>query len=249
MKLTLEICTPSIRSAFAASQGGADRIELCSGLEMGGLTPGAATVEMAINRLSIPVAVLIRPRGGVFIYNQVEKDLILKEIEFARLAGAAGVVVGALLPDGALDLGFTQAMKQAAGTMEICFHRAFDQCRNPEQALDELIALQYTRILTSGQHATAWEGRTLIKNLVSQARGKINIMAGSGLHPDLFGPLVNETGVDQIHYSAKQTMLPPSGFRSRLSFSAPEMPPNSYWETDPALVRKARKAVDQINAL
>ncbi|MCB0599945.1 MAG: copper homeostasis protein CutC [Saprospiraceae bacterium] len=244
MKLLLEICAPSLRSAIAASRGGADRIELCSALEMGGLTPGAATLEMAVMQSSIPVAVLIRPRGGDFIYNETEKDLILKEIEFARSTGASGVVVGALQPDGSLDLGFARAMKQAAGTMEICFHRAFDQSRKPEQVLDELIALEYTRILTSGQQATAWEGRTMIKKLVQRAKGRINLMAGSGIQPDLIGPLMAETGVEQIHYSAKQTMLPPTGFRSKLSFSAPEMPPNSYWETDQVLVQKARQAIN-----
>ncbi|MCB0655445.1 MAG: copper homeostasis protein CutC [Saprospiraceae bacterium] len=246
MDLLLEICTPSLRSAFAAEHGGADRIELCSGLEMGGLTPGPATLQMALEHLRLNVAVLIRPRGGDFIYNTIEKQLILKEIEYCRNAGADGVVVGALMANGLLDESFAREMKDAAGPLEICFHRAFDQATEPLTLLEQLIELNYDRILTSGQQPTAWEGRALLRDLVHQARGRIVLMAGSGIHPELVAPLIHDTGIRQVHYSAKNTILPPAPHHAKLSFSAPGLPPDGYWETDEVLVKKARRALELV---
>src|SRR5690349_7422881 len=148
---TYEVCAVNIQSALIAEQAGANRIELCSGIDVGGLTPSPGVILSAVRDLQIPVNVLIRPREGDFCYSDQELRVMLDDIRFCRDAGAKGVVVGALTADGRLDLPKLEAMTREAGAIEMVCHRAFDFCVNPEEALEQLITLGFHRVLSSGQ--------------------------------------------------------------------------------------------------
>ena len=157
-KVTVEICVGDLESALAAGQGGADRVELCDHLSVGGTTPGAGTIAEACRRLAIPVHVLVRPRGGDFVHSEAELAAMRYEIELARKLGAAGVVIGVLKPDATIDREQTAALVDLARPMSVTFHKAFDQTPDLEQSLDTLIALGVDRVLTSGGRPTALEG-------------------------------------------------------------------------------------------
>ncbi len=198
----LEVCAGDIDSVVAAKLGGADRVELCSALACGGITPSIGLIRAAKAVDGIGVNVLIRPREGDFVYTPREADIILADIEAARNAGADGVVIGALTPDGDVDMPLTRRMIEAAGDMSITFHRAFDLCRNPLEALEAIAELGCHRLLTSGQAQTAVEGENLLRSLVAMRSGVI-IMAGGGVNPDNAADLVRNTGVSEIHASAR----------------------------------------------
>ena len=202
--MLIEIATTDYESTRAAIAGGADRMELCTALGEGGLTPSAATIRLC--RKHFPQAVIfpiIRPRSGDFYYTATEKEVMLADIDFCREHGCKGIVTGALLADGNIDVAFIEDAVHHAGPMQITFHRAFDRCRNPEEALEQIIAAGCTRILTSGQRTTAPEGTSLIKTLIKQAAGRIIIMPGSGVRPENVKALVQETGAAEIHASMK----------------------------------------------
>lgn len=201
-RVLLEVCAGDIDSVVAAKLGGADRVELCSALACGGITPSIGLIRAAKGVEGIGVNVLIRPREGDFIYSPREADIILADIEAAREAGADGVVVGALTPEGDIDIPLTRRMIEAAGDMSVTFHRAFDLCRNPLEALDAVAALGCDRLLTSGQAQTAIAGAELLRSLVDMKTGVI-IMAGGGVNPDNAAELVQSTGVSEIHASAR----------------------------------------------
>ena len=205
----LEICAANLKSALAANTAGAHRIELCSGLDGGGVTPSPGLTEQAVYHLSVPVCVLIRPREGDFCFSGDEIELMLRDIVFCRKAGAAGVVVGALNADYSIDENAMRAFKAAAGPMEVVCHRAFDFVQSPEEALETLIRLGFCRVLTSGQAATAWEGRESIRRCVVQARNRIDIMPGGGLTPEILGGLKAVTGATHFHTTAKKWVRQP----------------------------------------
>ena len=153
-KTVLEVCTDSIESAIAAKKGGADRIELCSNLIIGGTTPDTKMYRIIQNEAGIPARILIRPRFGDFCYSKYEKELILEQIQAFREEGAQGVVIGALLPDGSFDLEFMEECMKAAGECKVTCHRAFDMCRDPFEALEALIHLGvnvWTRAISAGR--------------------------------------------------------------------------------------------------
>lgn len=201
---TVEICAYSLSSCLAAQKGGATRVELCGGLLEGGTTPSAGLVALARRALSIQLYVMIRPRGGDFLYSSSEIDTMLQDIAVAKLLGADGVVLGALLPTGQVDVPLTQTLVKAASPLGVTFHRAFDVAAEPTQALEAIIEAGCERVLTSGQRNTAIEGIALIQQLTQQANKRIEIMAGSGVNqqnaPQLLG-----AGVDALHLSAKTT--------------------------------------------
>ena len=183
-KYKFEICTNSVESCLAAQQGGADRVELCAGIPEGGTTPSYGEIKMARELLSIRLHVIIRPRGGDFLYTPLEQSIMLHDIDMARQLGADGVVFGCLTPDGDIDLPLMERLMKASEGMSVTFHRAFDMCRNPRKALEKIIALGCDRILTSGQQATAEKGISLLKELNVQADGRIIIMPGCGVNSD-----------------------------------------------------------------
>jgi copper homeostasis protein len=195
----VESCVDTLESALAAQAGGADRIELCDNLAEGGTSPSAGMIALCCERLSIPVFVIIRPRGGDFVYSADELDVMLRDIRLAAELGAAGVVFGALMPDGSVDTDDTRKLIEAARPMSVTFHRAFDACRNAEEALESLIALGVDRVLTSGRAATAPQGADCLRSLVRQAAGRIIVLAGGGVREHNVEQLVSGTGVREVH--------------------------------------------------
>ena len=184
MSYLLEVCADSVRSAVEAQAGGADRIELCSGLVIGGLSPSAAMFEQVKKNVDIPVRVLLRPRFGDFCYDGYEFETLKEEVCLFREAGADGVVIGILKPDGRLDTDRMKELVECAKSESksgkrpcaVTFHRAFDVCRNPYEALRQCIELGIDTILTSGQKDSAWNGRELLKELVREAAGELSLI-------------------------------------------------------------------------
>lgn len=201
-RVLIEVCVDSIDSALAAQDGGAGRVELCANLVEGGTTPSAGTIRACRARLRIPLFVLIRARGGDFLVSEPEQEAMLHDVALARDLGADGVVIGALRPDGTIDEDRVGALTRAARPRSVTFHRAFDFCRNPAEALEVLIRLGIDRVLTSGQAPTAREGIPTLTALVHQARGRIVILAGGGLDETNLRSVVDGTGVTEVHLRA-----------------------------------------------
>lgn len=199
----LEICVFSVESAVSAQKAGANRVELCSAFAEGGLTPSAGTIRMVRKLLNIECYVMIRPRGGDFCYSDSEFEQMHYDIEYAKSCGVDGVVLGALQPNGHVNIVRTRELAQHALPLKVTFHRAFDLAVDPFRALDDLVVCGCCRILTSGQKATAVEGIDTIKKLALYASGRIDLMAGSGVNPENANQFV-EAGVQALHFSAKR---------------------------------------------
>ena len=198
MRLDLEICAQGIASALAAEAGGADRVELCEDLAVGGVTPGPGTIGVVCRRLSIPIHVLIRPRGGDFVYSEAEFEAMVLDVEAARTSGAAGVVLGVLTADGRVDRDRSARLVEAARPLAVTFHKAFDATPDMAESLDDLIGLGIDRVLSSGGAPTVNEGMTVLRSLIDQADGRIAIMAGGHLtEADI--PRLVAAGIRQIH--------------------------------------------------
>jgi copper homeostasis protein len=202
-KNVLEICCYNLESALIASDAGADRVELCADPGAGGTTPGIGLIKTVRRKIEIELYPIIRIRGGDFLFSDEEFDVMLHEIEACKHAGCEGVVLGMLLPDGQVDKIHLSRLVEKAYPMGVCFHRAFDWARNPFEALEDIILLGCERILTSGQQPTAVLGSPLIKDLIIQADGRIQIMPGSGVRAGNIIDLKNETGANQFHSSAR----------------------------------------------
>src|SRR5262245_47846762 len=195
----LEICCGSLDDAIEAEAGGADRVELCSSLFFGGLTPSFGTIVEAKRRLRIPAIVMIRARGGGFCYSEPEFAAMLADAEAAVAQGVAGIVFGVLTADGAIDVARPRRLRDIAGARDAVFHRAFDVTPDPFRALDELVDLGITRVLTSGQQDTVPEGLDLIKRLVDYAGDRIQVMPGGGVKLFNIDDVVTRTGCRQVH--------------------------------------------------
>lgn len=229
----LEICAVSMSSALAAMHGGAGRVELCSALQLGGLTPSAGLISRVCTLPSLRVHVLIRPREGDFCYNEVEKQTMLDDVRLARKCGAHGVVVGALLSNGRADIDFLARLRDEAAGMSITFHRAFDVCSCREETLEQLVGLGYDRILTSGGKPTAEEGVPAICALQRQAAGRISLMPGCGVTVGNAARIIKETGAHEIHASAKRLMEGTMRYHnSQVLFGRTQAESDSYVETD-----------------
>ncbi|KAF1722764.1 copper homeostasis protein CutC [Pseudoxanthomonas wuyuanensis] len=202
----VEIAANSLASALAAQEGGASRIELCTALELGGLTPSPGQIALVRERLSIPVHVLVRPRAGDFAYADEEHATMLADIAYCAAAGCDGVVVGALTADGQVDVARCWEMAAAAGGLDLTFHRAIDVCRDPAAALEAIIGLGFTRVLSSGGAASAMDGSANLRRLVEQAAGRIEVMPGAGIDADNVASLMAATGARQFHASAKRAL-------------------------------------------
>lgn len=248
MKETLlEICVDSVESAIAAKNGGADRLELCSNLIIGGTTPGLGLYRMAAEKTGLPVRVLIRPRFGDFCYSPYEKGLILEEIRQFRQAGAQGVVIGALRPDGSMDRPFLEQCMEEAGGCRVTCHRAFDMCSCPESALEELIGLGVDTVLTSGQAASAEQGRQLLEKLNLQARGRIRLLAGGGVCASSIPGLYRKAGIRHFHLSAKSELDSRMKYRNpAVSMGVAGLSEYIIWQTDEKKVREVRSVLDEL---
>lgn len=202
MSYIFEACTANMASVEEAVLGGAERIELCTALPLGGLTPSLGMLKTVRQHFSpLTIHVLIRPREGNFVYREDEMKVMVRDIEDA-LPYADGIVCGALLPNGDIDMDAMRRLVSAANGKPITFHRAFDVCRDPIMALEQMIDLGCHRLLTSGQQPTALEGVPLIRQLQSLAAGRIIIMPGSGVNERNVRQIIDQTGVSEIHGSA-----------------------------------------------
>ena len=204
MQRILEACCTSLSQVESAERGGAGRIELCECLELGGVTPAPDNIRAAVSR-SLPVNVLVRPRGGDFVFTAEEEAAMARDVALCRELGAAGVVIGALRRDGSVDMELMgRLMAVARGRkgerpLSVTFHRAFDECADPFRALEDIISLGCDRLLTSGQKASAWEGRGLIAELVRRAAGRIIVMPGAGITADNLDAIAEETKAVEFH--------------------------------------------------
>ena len=210
----LEVCAGSLHSAMAAAQGGAQRVELCQALADGGLTPSVGLMRAVRGIEGLRLHVLIRPRGGDFLYTPAEVAIMEQDILAAGEAGADGVVIGALTADGDVDVPVCQRLVQAAGGMSITFHRAFDMCRHPEQALQDILQLGCHRILTSGLAPSAMEGLPMLRRLVKMAGNQLSIMPGAGVTEYNAAQIIKETGAREIHASLRSTVCSQMRYRN-----------------------------------
>lgn len=199
--MKLEIVATSVQSAIHAEKGGADRIELCSELGVGGITPSYGLIQQVVERISIPVFVLIRPRGGNFVYSDDEFEIIKKDIQLCKDLGCAGIVSGVLKEDNSIDCIRTKELIELSKPLSFTFHRAFDLTPNPFDDLEKLIEIGAERILSSGQNDSTEKGIDLLIELKSKAQDRITILPGGGIHPDNVY-LFKENGFPEIHASA-----------------------------------------------
>lgn len=240
----LEICAGSVESAIAARDGGARRIELCAALEIGGITPSAGLIAEARKVEGLVLNVIIRPRGGDFLYDSHEIACMKQDVRICRQLGVDGVVIGALTAEGEIDTAACQRLIDAADGMSITFHRAFDMCRDPYKALEELISLGCHRVLTSGQAATAEAGIPVLKELVKQSNGRITIMPGCGVNSSNAARILEATGATEIHASARRNVGSGMLFRhSGVSMGNPDNDEYARKETDVNEVKEIVKNI------
>ena len=200
-----EICANGVESCLAAQDGGADRVELCAAIPEGGTTPSYGEIQVARRLLTqTRLHVIIRPRGGNFVYSALEAERMAMDIAMCRRLGVDGVVFGCLTPEGDIDIALCQRLMQEAQGMSTTFHRAFDRTRDPLQAMEDIIRLGFDRILTSGQKPTAEEGIALREELNRQAQGRIILPAGSGINEENIQKIQRATGISEFHFSARE---------------------------------------------
>ena len=245
--MRIEICVDSAAGAFAAERGGAHRVELCDNLLEGGTTPSAGTIKVARRGLKIGLQVIIRPRGGDFLYSREEMEIMREDIRLAKDLGADGVVIGCLTSEGDIDRTRTAELIALARPLNVTFHRAFDMCRDPLKALEELVTLGVDRVLTSGQEATCLEGLELLATLQKQAAGRIIIMPGGGITPRNVQRIVSATGVSEVHLSARAPVESRMTWRNSGVFMGGTLrPPEFSWKTTDE--RAVRSVVDALTS-
>jgi copper homeostasis protein len=211
--MNLEICVDSVESAIAAERGGAQRIELCTDLLEGGITPGAGLIASVRRRIAIDVFVMIRPRGGDFCYTELEFEVMQEEIKHARQLGADGIVLGLLDEQGRVDVGRTRHLVELARPLPVTFHRAIDMTPDLPTALSDVLATGASRILTSGGAPNATRGVREIARMVETANGSIAIMAGGGISANTIATIAETTGASEFHSSARTAVRSPVRFR------------------------------------
>ena len=215
-KIILEACVANIESAIVANDAGADRLELCNMLGAGGITPSYGFIEKVLSKVSIPVYVLIRPREGDFLYNDDEHKIMLRDIRTCKEMGVSGIVTGMLKENGSIDVSRCMELVNEAGPLPVTFHRAFDLASDAFTSLEEIIQMKCSRILTSGQRASAMHGAGFISGLVKQADGRITIMPGGGIDDRNISQLRKTTMASEFHLSAR--VLRQSKMRYRNEF-------------------------------
>lgn len=204
--IILEVCANSPASCVEAERGGASRVELCAGMPEGGTTPSYGDIKIARSLISIELNVIIRPRGGDFLYSELEVQSMVEDIRIAKALGANGVVFGALTASGDVDKVVCKRLMDECEGLSTTFHRAIDVARNPLEALEDIIELGFDRILTSGAKPTALQGKAMLKALGDKAQGRIIIMAGSGVNPSNIKELYDYTALKEFHSSARHSV-------------------------------------------
>ena len=213
MSYLLECCVDCVESALTAQSAGADRLEICASLITGGITPTLSLFKSISERCDIKKHVLIRPRFGDLLYTDYEFEIMLDEVRTFKNAGADGVVIGLLTEDGSVDIERTKRLREAAGELSVTFHRAFDVCRDPFEAAEQISAVGISSILTSGQENGAQKGATLIKKLVDLYSDKLNILVGAGVTAENISDIARQTGVRHFHMSGKKNCESPMKYR------------------------------------
>lgn len=245
-KYQFEVCANSVESCLAAQTGGANRVELCAGIPEGGTTPSYGEISMAREILDTTrLHVIIRPRGGDFLYSPIEVKTMLKDIEIARKLGVDGVVFGCLTSNGEIDSTAMQELMLASQGLSVTFHRAFDVCCNPKEALEQIIELGCNRILTSGQQATAEQGIPLLKELQEQAAGRIILLAGCGVNENNIARIAQETGIQEFHFSARESIISEMEYKNESVSMGGTVHINEYERN----VTTARRVMDTIQAI
>lgn len=239
MGLTLEVCVDAVAGLEAAVQGGADRVELCAALGVGGLTPSVGVMEAA-RRCGVPVVAMIRPRAGNFVWVEAEVAVMKRDIAAAREAGLVGVVLGASLPDGRLDGVALAHLAGAARGMDLTLHRCFDLVPDMGEALELAVQLGFRRVLTSGGATTALAGVGRLRALVERAAGRISVMAGVGVTAES-APVLLGAGVRELHGSCAKSVAV-SGRGAEMGFG-----PAVERRTDVAAVRALKRAMEGWN--
>jgi copper homeostasis protein len=214
LKYRIEIATTDFTTTEAAVKGGADRIELCSAISEGGLTPSFGHIKRCRQKFALPIFPIIRPRSGDFLYTEEEFELMLTDIKLCRELGCDGVVTGFLLPDGSLNRKRTQAAVAAAYPLEVTFHRAFDRCRDPFAALEQIIEAGCQRILTSGQQLKSTDDPERIRQLITAANNRVIIMPGSGIRPENIQQLAEQTGAVEFHGALRNSAVSKMDYRN-----------------------------------
>jgi copper homeostasis protein len=212
-EILVEICVDSVASAMAAERGGARRIELCSDLLEGGITPSTGMIELVRGKVAVAIQVMIRPRGGDFCYDADEFEIMRRDIAVAKSLGADGVVFGVLDADGKVNIERSRRLVELARPLEVTFHRAFDMSADLFRSLEDVYATGANRILTSGGQPTAPQGLEVIAQLVKAAKGRIAIMPGSGIKAENARRMVTESGVREIHAGLGSSVAGPMRFR------------------------------------
>ncbi len=242
-RTVLEVCVEEPAGLAAAISGGADRVELVTALTVGGLTPSPGFMRMA-GESGIPAMAMIRPRPGGFVFSEDEIALMLRDIAEARTIGLDGVVLGVARPDGSLDTEILKRLVAAAGPMRTCLHRVFDLTPDPFAAIDQAVAIGFSRILTSGQQKSVPEGLDLLVSLRAHADGRISIMPGGGITLKNVGEVVRTTGITEIHTSCSRMVAPAAAELVRFGFA----PAGPRKQVDPEAVAEMRRMLAAIAA-
>jgi copper homeostasis protein len=216
--ITLELCLESVDSVIAAERGGAQRVELCANLLEGGTTPSAGTIHAARTHAKLGINVMIRPRGGDFLYTDAEFESMQHDIQAAKELGADGIVLGLLLADGRVDVERTRRLVELAKPLPVTFHRAIDVSRDLLQALEDVIATGATRVLTSGGQPSVVDGAAMVAKMVKAAQDRIIVMPGCGIRPDNVISILENTGAQEVHIALEKEL------QSEMQFRKAEIP-------------------------
>jgi copper homeostasis protein len=247
MGYILECCVDSVESAIAAKKGGADRLELCSALVIGGLTPSQALYQVIREQADIPIRVLLRPRFGDFCYTEFEHEILKKEVRSFRQLGADGIVIGSMNPDGTLNLEQMEELMEEAKGLPVTLHRAFDMCKDPLETLETAKKLGIDTILTSGQKNNCADGAALLKELVEKAQGKPEILIGGGVHAPIIQALHEKTKATAYHMSGKIVVESAMTYRKEdVSMGVADVSEYEIWRTSEERIRAAKKMLEEL---
>lgn len=243
----LEACVDSVESAVIATRAGANRLELCSNLMIGGTTPTLATFRQVRKRCNNRIHVLIRPRFGDFCYSPDEFDIIREEVIQFREAGADGVVIGILKPDGTLNTEQMSLLMKEAGSMSVTLHRAFDVCKDPMTTFHEAKKLGIQTILTSGQEDCSLHGTNCIRNLIQESNGTVDILVGSGVDANVIPEIYKATGAYSYHMSGKTVLESPMQYRTAsVHMGLDSISEYEIWQTSEEKIRAAVHTLEQL---
>ena len=245
--MVLEVCVDSVEAALAAEAGGAQRVELCSDLIEGGITPSAGLIDAVRSALKISVFVMMRPRGGDFCYSADEFDVMTKDVAIAKSFGADGVVLGLLLPDGTIDVQRTRALVDSSRPMQVTFHRAIDLSTSVEESLEQVIETGADRVLTSGGKPTALDGARVIAQMIERSRQRISVMVCGAVRKNNLREIAYATGAKEFHASLRKKTTSPVIYKPHSpSLSVGGLDEYARYATSADEVRAMRQVLDTL---